>query len=329
MNATGVNNCKPKIGLMLPTYAPREQPLAPELVGATAEWAEQNGFDAVWAGDHIVHPWQFMECLVSLSFVAARTRQCEIGTCVLLLPMRQLSIAAAQISTLATLSNGRFNLGIGLGGEWPLEWQAAGVPTTQRGPRLNEALPLLRRLCTGDVVDFDGRFNSFSGFSLAPVPPPIPLYLAGRAAAALERAGLHGDGWIGFFLTANGFRRASRVIDTVRERAGRSNIPFERGMLLHFQLGKDEDAALDRALALNFGFPQELQLAGNAEQLKRFALIGSADTVHQRIEEYLAAGCGTFCFAPMEKGNAAYQEQIRMFAVEVLPKLKSGNHIRA
>jgi len=62
-------------------------------------------------------------------------------------------------------------------------------------------------------------------------------------------------------------------------------------------------------------------------QLKRFALIGSADTVHQRIEEYLAAGCSTFCLAPMEKGNAAYQEQIQMFAVEVLPKLKSADRI--
>jgi alkanesulfonate monooxygenase SsuD/methylene tetrahydromethanopterin reductase-like flavin-dependent oxidoreductase (luciferase family) len=323
MNATGERISKPRIGLVLPTYAPREQPLAPELVGATAEWAEQHGFDAVWAGDHIVHPWQFMESLVTLSFVAARTRHCEIGTCVLLLPMRQLSIAAAQICTLATLSNGRFNLGVGLGGEWPLEWQAAGVPTTQRGPRLDEALPLLRRLCAGEVVDFDGRFNSFSGFSVAPVPPRIPIYIAGRAPAALERAGLHGDGWIGFFLTANGFSRAGMVIDAAREGVGRSNRPFERGMLLHFHLGKDEDAAMDRALELNFGFPRELQLAGSTEQLQRLALIGSAATVQQRIEEYLAAGCSTLCFSPMEKANAAYQEQIRIFAGEVLPKLRS------
>ena len=41
--------------------------------------------------------------------------------------MRQLSIAAAQIATLATLSGGRFKLGVGIGGEWPREWQAAGV----------------------------------------------------------------------------------------------------------------------------------------------------------------------------------------------------------
>ena len=323
MNTPSARKLKPRIGLLLPTYAPREQPLAPELVGATAEWAEQQGFDAVWAGDHIVHPWQFMECLVTLSFVAARTRRCAIGTCVLLLPMRQLSIAAAQIATLATLSNGRFNLGIGVGGEWPLEWQAAGVPTTERGARLNEALPLLRRLCTGEVVNFDGRFNRFSDFSLAPVPPRIPLYLAGREAAALARVGVHGDGWIGFFLTPHGFRRDSRVIDEVRERAGRADIPFERGMLLHFHLDEDEDAALDRALALNFGFPRELPLAGNAEQLRRFALIGSAATIRERIEEYFEAGCGTFSLAPMERENSAYQEQIHLFAADVLPKIVS------
>ena len=44
----------------------------------------------------------------------------------LLLPMRQLSVVASQIATLATLSQGRFSLGVGVGGEWPREWQAAG-----------------------------------------------------------------------------------------------------------------------------------------------------------------------------------------------------------
>jgi alkanesulfonate monooxygenase SsuD/methylene tetrahydromethanopterin reductase-like flavin-dependent oxidoreductase (luciferase family) len=310
-----------KIGLMLPTHAPRDQPLSPDFPGRTAEWAEQQGFDALWAGDHIVHPWQFMESLVTLSFASARTRNCGIGTCMLLLPMRQLSIAAAQIATLATLSNGRFNLGVGIGGEWPKEWQAAGISTTERGARLEEALPLLRRLCAGEVVDFKGRFNDFSDFKLGPTPPRIPLYLAGQAPAALERAGRHGDGWIGFFRTPAGFKRDSAAIDEARERAGRADKAFERGMLLPFHLEADENAAVERAVALNFGFPKELQMGGTTEQLKRFSLIGSAETIRRRIGEYVEAGCRTFVFSPMEKGNQTYQEQVAMLAADILHRV--------
>jgi alkanesulfonate monooxygenase SsuD/methylene tetrahydromethanopterin reductase-like flavin-dependent oxidoreductase (luciferase family) len=308
-----------KIGLMLPTHAPRDQPLSSEFLGRTAEWAEQHGFDALWAGDHIVHPWQFMESMVTLTFAAARTRTCAIGTCMLLLPMRQLSIAAAQISTLATLSKGRFNLGVGVGGEWPKEWQAAGIPTTERGARLEEALPLLRRLCAGETVNFKGRFNDFSDFKIGPAPPHIPLYLAGQAPVALERAGRHANGWIGFFRTPAGFKQDSAVIDEARARAGRAHEAFEHGMLLHFHLETDENAALERAIALNFGFPKELQLAGTIGQLQRFALIGSAATIRQRIGEYVAAGCQRLVLSPMEKGSHAYQEQVEMLAPEILP----------
>lgn len=307
-------------GLMLPTHAPREKPLDVGLLAATAEWAEASGFDALWAGDHIVHPWQFMESLISLAFVAARTKTIGVGTCVLLFPMRQLSVVAAQISTLAILSGGRLRLGIGIGGEWPREWQAAGVPLKERGARLDEALPLLQRLLAGEVVTAEGRFNSFSAVSLSPVPPPVPIYLAGRADVALSRVGRLADGWLGFFVTPNGFRRDSAVIDTAREQAGRANRPFERGMLLNFHLDTQE-AAMTRALELNFGFPKELQLAGNDEQLKRLGLVGTPEDVVARMQEYIDAGCTTFSVSPIEKENDAYQRQVRRFASEVLPRL--------
>jgi alkanesulfonate monooxygenase SsuD/methylene tetrahydromethanopterin reductase-like flavin-dependent oxidoreductase (luciferase family) len=312
-----------KCGLMLPTHAPRETTFDASCIGSTAEWAEAVGFDAVWAGDHIVHPWHFMEALTSLTFAAARTRTIGIGSCVLLLPMRTLSIVAAQTATLATLSNGRLRLGIGIGGEWPKEWQAAGVPLKERGARLDEALPLLRRIYAGEAVDAEGRFNSFSGVSVSPVPPPIPVYLAGKAEAALDRVGRLADGWIGFFVTPKGFQRDSAAIDEARERAGRIRQPFERGLLLHFLLD-DSHAAVTRALELNFGFPRELKLAANEEQLKQLTLVGSADDVLARLQQFIDVGCTTFCVSPIEKETEAYRRQVERFAAEVLPRLKTG-----
>ena len=127
---------------------------------------------------------------------------------------------------------------------------------------------MLRRLYAGESVDAEGRFNSFSGVSVSPVPPPIPVYLAGNADAALDRIGRLADGWLGFFVTPKGFQRSSAAIDAARERAGRIGQPFERGLLLHFLLD-DSQAAVTKALEHNFGFPSELKLEANEEQLKK------------------------------------------------------------
>ena len=243
-----------KCGLMLPTHGPRETTFDASCIGSTAEWAEAVGFDAVWAGDHIVHPWHFMEVLISLTFAAARTRTIGIGSCVLLLPMRTLSIVAAQTATLATLSNGRLH-------PWHRHRRrvAQGVAgcrrsAQERGARLDEALPLLQRIYAGEAVDAEGRFNSFSGVSVSPVPPPIPVYLAGKAEAAVDRIGRLADGWLGFFVTPKGFQRSSAAIDEARERAGRIGQPFERGLLLHFLLD-DSHAAAYQGAGTQLRFP--------------------------------------------------------------------------
>ena len=92
-------------------------------------------------------------------------------------------------------------------------------------------------------------------------------------------------------------------------------------MLLPFHLEADENAAVERAVALNFGFPKELQMGGTTEQLKRFSLIGSAETIRRRIGEYVEAGCRTFVLSPMEKGKQTYQEQVEMLAAEILHRV--------
>lgn len=123
-----------------------------------------------------------------LSFAAARTSRIKIGTAVYQLPLRPTAVAAKQIATLASLSGGRLLLGLGICGEWPDEWAAAGVSPKERGARMEEGLPLLRRLLRGETVDFEGRFHTFPGIRITPPPPPVPLLVAGRAPPALRRA---------------------------------------------------------------------------------------------------------------------------------------------
>jgi alkanesulfonate monooxygenase SsuD/methylene tetrahydromethanopterin reductase-like flavin-dependent oxidoreductase (luciferase family) len=65
-------------------------------------------------------------------------------------------------------------------------------------------------------------------------------------------------------------------------------------------------------------------LAANEEQLKQLVLVGSADEVLARLQQFIEVGCTTFCVSPIERETEAYRRQIERFAAEVLPRLKTG-----
>jgi alkanesulfonate monooxygenase SsuD/methylene tetrahydromethanopterin reductase-like flavin-dependent oxidoreductase (luciferase family) len=93
--------------------------------------------------------------------------------------------------------------------------------------------------------------------------------------------------------------------------------------LLNFHFAESDEVALETALSLNLGFAKEIQLAASIEQLKLFALAGTPATVLARLQEFIDVGCTTFCLAPMQKHQSAYQAQLDIFATEVLPRLRA------
>ena len=70
---------------------------------------------------------------------------------------------AKQVAVLDVVSDGRFSLGIGVGGEFPKEFDAVGVPVKERGARTDEALAVINKLLTEKDVHFDGRFTKLGG----------------------------------------------------------------------------------------------------------------------------------------------------------------------
>ena len=107
---------------------------------------ESLPFDALWVGGHVASPNPSPEALVQLARLAALTTRVRIGTSVLLLPLYPPAIVAKQIADLDRASGGRVTLGVGVGGEYPQEFEACGVPIEERGGRADEAITLLRRL---------------------------------------------------------------------------------------------------------------------------------------------------------------------------------------
>jgi alkanesulfonate monooxygenase SsuD/methylene tetrahydromethanopterin reductase-like flavin-dependent oxidoreductase (luciferase family) len=223
-----------------------------------------------------------------------------------------------MVSTLDHLSEGRLIFGVGIGGEFPREYEACGVPVNERGPRLSEAIPLMRALLSGETVDHQGRYYpSFGGLALQPParqPGGPPIWVGGRADPALARAGRLADGWISYVITPETFRAGLEKIAQAAQKAGRKVERFGTGHLLFTRLDDSYEQALEAAAAtLSRRYGSDMRRAA-----ERYGALGRAEQVAERIRAFHAAGVRHLSIdllGPYEERP----EHIDRFAREVLP----------
>jgi len=163
-----------------------------------ARIAEEAGFDTVTIGHHHLMPGNQSDPLTFMMAVAARTRTLRVGTGIFLLPIHHPLRVAEQVATIDQVSGGRVSLGVGTGW-WPLEYEAHGSRYRERGSRMEEALQILRLVWTQEKTSFAGRHYRFPELTMHPRPvqkPSPPLWVAGVADAAVDRAARLGDAWL-------------------------------------------------------------------------------------------------------------------------------------
>ncbi len=109
--------------------------------------AEALGFNAVeFAEHHFSDDGYIPSPLIAAAAVAARTKHIRVGTNILLLPLYDPVRVAEDTAVLDAVSNGRLELGVGLGYR-KVEYEGHGIDFTGRGERADEALEILLRLC--------------------------------------------------------------------------------------------------------------------------------------------------------------------------------------
>jgi alkanesulfonate monooxygenase SsuD/methylene tetrahydromethanopterin reductase-like flavin-dependent oxidoreductase (luciferase family) len=302
------------IGLMLPSIPHHEDGrLEKRRIIDTARLAEEAGFDSIYIGDHLLHPNPLMEAIVTLSMVAAVTERAAIGTCVMLIALRDPIWLAKQLGTLENFAPGRLRIGIGVGGAYPGEFDIVGASMAARGRRTAEVLAALRDAFAGKLPPFaDGGVP----VGLRPVPKgPTPFLFAGREDGPLKRAAELGDGWIGYLISAARFAETRAFL--LDRRAG-NPAPFSCGMLFHVQPHDRLEGAHDRALA---GWRritnQQSRAFANPEAL---FIAGPADAITEQLHRFWEAGCDEIVLAPADQG-AAYPEQVDFLAREILPRV--------
>ena len=163
-----------------------------------ARLAEEMGFDTATMGHHHFMAGNASDPLTVLAAVAVRTERLRVGTGIFQLPVHHPVRVAEQVATIDQLSGGRISLGVGLGW-WPLEYEVHGSSFRERGARMEEALRILRLVWQEEDTAFEGRFWSFPTLTVHPRPvqrPHPPLWVAGVADAAIDRAARLGDAWL-------------------------------------------------------------------------------------------------------------------------------------
>jgi probable F420-dependent oxidoreductase len=281
---------------------------------------DRCGYDSMWVGDHVAFTIAIFDPLLQLAQAAVLSRRLVFGTDVFLLPLRHPTPIAKQVSTLDHLTEGRFIFGVGVGGEFPKEYEACGVPLNERGARLSESLTVMRKLWTGEPVSHAGKFFNFEEVKMQPPPRQPggpPIWCGGRADPALRRIGRMTDGWMSYVVTPDMYRQGLEKIATAASEAART---FDRGFgtahLLFTRIDDTYEKALDAAtVSLSQRYAMDFRKAA-----QRYCALGTPQDVVETIFKFQQAGVRHLILdfvGPYEERD----QQIERFAAEAMPLL--------
>jgi probable F420-dependent oxidoreductase len=164
---------------------------------------------------------------VLIGAMASVTRRLRFSNAVYVAPARPLLEVAKQVATASVVSDGRVALAVGVG--WMREEYALmGQNFDNRGKRLNEMIPALRELWRGGWVSWSGQYYRVPELMVEPHPTtPVPILCGGESEAALRRAALLCDGWVGYAYAWDDAVGYVEKLKALRREYGRDTEPFD------------------------------------------------------------------------------------------------------
>ena len=292
---------------------------------AEARWLEDLEFEYIAAGEHFMRgqpPGVTHASLPLLAVAAGATENIRLLTSILLTPFYHPLMLAKLTTTLDIASSGRLTLGIGVGGEFPAEYEAAGIDVKYRGRITNECLYLLRELWTGNPVTYQSRFFDLQNVSINPPvfqTPTVPIWVAGRRDPAMKRAVRYGNGWLPYFYSPERYTDSVHKIKIIAEEESKSLDQFQWGFFPYIAIYPTvEEAARVAAEALGGRY---LYGGDFIDIVKNYCILGPPQTCIERLSKYVESGARHIIFsvaAPRED-RARHIETI---ANEIIPGLK-------
>lgn len=303
-------------GLHLPLLDFGNNPFTLEHLITYAETAQQLGFSALAANDHLVYSKPWLDGPTALATVLAHSGHMDLVTTVSLPIVRGPVPLAKSLGAIDRLSGGRLIACVGPGSS-ARDYAAVGIPFEERWKRLDEAVQTLRALWDQEGTIFKGNFYNTEGIVLEPFPaqkfgPPIWVGSWG-SQAGLRRVARLADGWLasGYNTTPELFAKAWRQLQEFLLAAGKDASSFPNAIATMWIYVTEEESDADRMLnevlapALNRPVPE----------LRERLPIGSAQNCAEKLAAYQSVGVQRVYLWPV----ADELEQIQIFMEQVAP----------
>jgi probable F420-dependent oxidoreductase len=292
----------------------------PQLV-TFAKAAEAAGFDYLSCGEHLAFHGPTTNAFIALSAAAGATSTIRLVSAITLLPLYPAALAAKLAATLDVVSAGRFNLGVGIGGEFPKEFEAVGIDVAERAARTDEALEVIHVLLTQERASFEGRFTSFSELTIAPRPvqrPRMPIWVAGRRHGAMRRALRHGDVWMPYLYTPERLADSLETIHGLAREHGADGWPGRAAVYAFTTVYADGDEAR-RVAARRVGTTYQQDFSQLADS---YLVAGTPEECVGRLRQYIRAGAQILLLRLACPERDALQ-MMELVAREVVPALRA------
>ena len=250
---------------------------------------ERLELDSIWVSDHIIvpkndTPWnRVFESITTLGFLSSITESVQLGTSVLLVPLREPLVLAKQIATLDSLSNGRVMIGVGIG--WnKKEFDLLGYDFKNRSKTVAENIDIMRKMWAGDYTK--------QGYSCEPMPVSDngpPILIGGQSDGALKRVASIGDGWHPVGISAQEYDLGIQKITQMKK----SNFIW--------------------SLRINFVANQKIESHyTGADGNPRLRLVGSIDEIISQIQKYQKVGLAHLVCDIRADSQKEYFEQLKL-----------------
>jgi alkanesulfonate monooxygenase SsuD/methylene tetrahydromethanopterin reductase-like flavin-dependent oxidoreductase (luciferase family) len=173
-----------------------------------------------YAGLFLPETWAY-DTTVLLAELAVKTERLRLGTGILGVWNRSAATIAMAAATLATISGGRFVLGLGASTPQLTEG-FHDVPFTAPVARMRRTLEQVRAILRGERIPLAVTTSARPLKLNLPPAPDLPIYLAALGDASIRLAGELADGWSPFMYPR---RELGAGVARLREGAARGGHP--------------------------------------------------------------------------------------------------------
>jgi probable F420-dependent oxidoreductase len=312
-----------QIGLTLQNFT--RHPMSPDVPGLVkyAQRAEELGFESLWAWDHLLlgsaNPFPVLDSLTLLSGLALATKTVQLGTGILVLPLRNPVELAKVTSTIDHLSNGRLILGVA-SGWYRKEFDAAGVPFKGRGLLVERNLDILRKFWSEHEINGESGDMMFRRAVMLPKPiqEPGPVVLmGGYVDRVLKRVGTLADGWLTYFYKPEDFAESWGRVRNYAEAAGRDPDSLRSAAQLPICVAptyEEADTRIREFAANNFDEPEWSKTTIDS------AIRGTVDDCIEQLTSHVTAGVQHLILVPWEYR----QDQVDVIAQDIMPAVRAA-----